>query len=336
METTQISLEEWRKALPDSGFEVFHAPGALDALADHAPGDLRLYAGKKGQQVVGLFPVFVEERAVGTVVTSPPPGFGVPRLGPLVTPASPKRRKREKVNAAFAEGVLDAVNADERFTLFRTICPTSYPDPRPYVWSELDLDTAFTYHLDIDEDPDEFLTNCSKSLRREIRDARDAGVSVTASTDEDDVRRVFEQTQERYGEQDRGFSLPWPYVRDLTRNLATEDRCRAYVARSPDGEFLSGVVALYSNDAAYFWLGGARSSFDGTSVNSLIHWHIVEDIAAGEPRESVSTYDLMGANTERLCRYKSKFGASLRPYYVLESGGAGMRAAKTAYRLVRG
>ncbi|MFC7137880.1 hypothetical protein ACFQRB_18380 [Halobaculum litoreum] len=49
---------------------------------------------------------------------------------------------------------------------------------------------------------------------------------------------------------------------------------------------------------------------------------------------SVDTYDLMGANTERICRYKSKFGADLVPYYTVESEGAGMKAAKTAYRLM--
>jgi len=42
----------------------------------------------------------------------------------------------------------------------------------------------------------------------------------------------------------------------------------------------------------------------------------------------------MGANTERICRYKSKFGAELVPYYTLESEGRGMDAAKAAYRLV--
>jgi hypothetical protein len=44
----------------------------------------------------------------------------------------------------------------------------------------------------------------------------------------------------------------------------------------------------------------------------------------------------MGANTERLCQYKSKFGADLVPYYVVESGGRTMDLAKKTYQaLVR-
>jgi len=333
MEIEQLSLEEWGDALPSSGFEVFHTPAALDVLDDHTAGELRLYGGFKGNQPVGLFPVVVQERAFGRGLLSPPPGLAIPRLGPIVMPTSPKRRKQEKVNGRFAEQVLEELDVDSSLTLFRTVCPTSYPDPRPYVWSNLSLDTSFTYHLEIGDDTDQMLKSFSKSLRREVRDAKDLDIVVDVA-EEDGVRTVFERTRDRYEEQDRGFTLDWAYVSDLTRQLADDDRCRTYVVRTPEGRFLSGIVVLYSNDAAYYWLGGARTTYEGTSVNSLLHWHIIKDIADGEPRESVTKYDLMGANTERLCRYKSKFGASLAPYYTLESGGAGMTAAKTAYRLV--
>lgn len=333
MDVQELTLDEWADALPDAGFELFHAPEALRVLDDHTAGQLRLYGGFKGDQPVGLFPVFVREQAVGRAVLSPPPGRGVPRLGPLVMPASPKRRKREKVNGRFAEAVLDELAVDDSLTVFRAVCPTTYPDPRPYVWSDLDLDTSFTYHLDVDGDTDALLSSFSKSLRREIRDAKDLDVTVRVDNDEG-PRRVFERTRDRYAEQDRPFRLSWPYVADLTDALADADRCRTYVVEDVDGEFLSGIIVPYSNDAAHYWLGGARTVHDGVSVNSLLHWRIVEDIADGEPRESVDTYDLMGANTERLCRYKAKFGADLVPYYGIESGGAATTAAKTAYRLV--
>jgi hypothetical protein len=334
MRLDTLSLEEWGEALPASGFEPFHAPAALSTLAEHAEGDLRLYGAFKGDRPVGLFPAVVRERSVGTAVLSPPPGFSVPQLGPIVMPASPKRRKREKVNGSFAEHLVEELDVDSPLTLFRTVCNTSFPDPRPFVWADLDLDTRFTYKLRIgDDDPDDLLKSCSKSLRREIRDARDLDVTVEAEGTAG-AREVYERTAERYAEQDRGFSLTWPYVRDLTEAMADDDRCRTYVARGPDGEFLTGVVALYSNDAAYYWLGGARTVHEGVSVNSLVHWTMIEDIANDEPRESVHSYDLMGANTERLCRYKSKFGADLAPYYVVESGGPGMDVAKRAYKLV--
>jgi len=333
MEIQQLSFEEWGDALPADGFELFHTTPALRVLDDHVDGELRLYGGFKGDRPVGLFPLVVRESAIGRAVLSPPPGYSVPRLGPLIMPASPKRRKREQVNARFTEAVLEDVGVDDSFTVFRTVCPTTYPDPRPYVWSDLSLDTSFTYHLEVDEDTDALLKSFSKSLRREIRDAQELDVTVEREGTES-VEAIYDQTRERYAEQDRGFTLDRAYVTELTEALAAQDRCRTYVARAPDGELLSGVIVLYSNDAAHYWLGGTRSLHDGTSLNGLLHWNVIEDIAAGEPLPSVDTYDLMGANTERLCRYKSKFGAELVPYYSLESSGPGMTAAKTAYRLV--
>ena len=333
MEIRRLSLAEWDEALPDDGFEVFHTPEALEALEAHTRGELRLYGGYKGEQPIGLAPVFVREQAFGTVALSPPPGFGIPRLGPLVMPTSPKQRKRERVNGRFTEGLLKEFDVDASTTLFRMVCPTSYADPRPFDWSALSVDPTFTYHLPVREDTDALLRSFSKSLRREIRDVGEVNCSIEVG-DHEDIRRIYEQARDRYAEQDRSFGLTWPYVRDLTDALSAVDRCLPYVVRDGDGDFVSGIVALYSNDAAYYWLGGAIATLDGTTVNSALHWRIIRDIAADEPPTSVDTYDLMGANTERLCRYKSKFGADLVPYYTVESEGPGMRAAKTAYRLM--
>ena len=334
MDIHRIDPTEWDSALPASGFDVFHVPAALEVLDRHTAGDLRLLAGYKGDRPVGLFPLVVQDRGLGKAVLSPPPSMGVPRLGPLIMPASPKRRKRERLNRRFTSAAIERVGADGSRSLLRVVCPTDYTDPRPFTWEGLDVETVFTYSLDTaGRTSDDILSSFSKSLRREIRDGLDLGVEVRRDGT-DWAERVHEQTAARYREQDRSYPLEWDYVSDLTDALAAEDRCRVYTAHSPTGEFLSGITVLYSNDAAYFWQGGARATHDNVSINSLLHWHIIEDVVADPPRESVTRYDLMGANTERLCRYKSKFGADLVPYYVVESSGASMALAKKAYQLV--
>jgi len=359
MRVERLNLAEWADALPPDGFEPFHLPAALSAIDSHATGDLRLYGGFKGNQPIALLPVVVQERSVGTAVLSPPPGMAIPRLGPILMPTSPKRRKQEKVNQEFTERVLDRVGADfalderlasaglddalatrvgervdEGLTLFRMICGTDYGDPRPYLWDDLAVEPYFTYHLDLDgRSPDEVMKSFSKSLRREIRDARDLDLTVDREG-VDGARAVYEHTVARYDDQGERLDLPWPYVRELWQNM--DDRARTYVARDGDGEYLTGITVLYSNDAGYFWQGGARTVYEGTSVNSLVHWNVIEEIIDDPPVESVTTYDLMGANTQRLCRYKSKFGADLVPYYLVESSGTTMAAAKRAYEFVQG
>ncbi len=111
-----------------------------------------------------------------------------------------------------------------------------------------------------------------------------------------------------------------------------DDRARVYVAESGDGEFLSGVVVLYSNDTAYFWKGGTGRSDHGFSVNSLLHWRIITDILDDEIGYGIKRYDFHTANNERIVRYKSKFNAELVSHYRIESAGPAMTAAKKAYR----
>jgi len=332
MRIERLPLTDWADALPARGFEPFHTAEALSVLDEYASGTLQLFAGYNGQNPVALLPLFVRRRAVGSVVTSPPPGFGVPRLGPILMPASPKRSKQERLNRRFAEAIVDELSLDATRTLFYMIGNTQYTDPRPYRWADFDVETAFTYSLDVEgQSADDLLSNCSKSLRREIRDVRELDVTVDQAGLEG-TEAIYEQTAERYDQQDEPFGLSWPYVRDLVEALG--ERARSYVVRDPDGEFLSGITVIYSNDAAYFWQGGARGEYDGTTVNSYLHWRIVEDLIDDPPIETVTKYDLMGANTDRLCRYKSKFGASLEPYYTIESAGPQMALAKRAYRKI--
>ncbi|MCL9814027.1 GNAT family N-acetyltransferase [Natranaeroarchaeum aerophilus] len=332
MQIEELTLDDWSGALPKEGIEVFHTPSALSVVADHAPGELRLYGGYKGEQPVGLFPVVVQDRSVGRAVFSPPPGMGIPRLGPIVMPTSPKQRKRERVNRRFTEAVLEELAVEDSLTLFRSICTAAYTDPRPYRWADMDVETNFTYVLDLeDRSPEDVRRSFSKSLRREIGDGEELDLRIEREGVEG-ARSVYDATRRRYEEQDRAFSLEWPYVRDLVTRL--EDRARVYVARTPEGRFLAGITVLYSNDAGYFWQGGTRTTYENVEINSLLHWHVIRDIIEDPPIDSVTGYDLMGANTERLCQYKSKFGAELVPYYVTESSGAGMEVAKRAYRMV--
>ena len=333
MQLERLSLSEWEEALPRTGIEPFHAPEALSVLEDHVAGDLRLLGAYKGDRPVALLPVFERTKRVGRMLVSPPPGMSVSRLGPLVMPASPKRSKREKLNREFADLVVEELDADARSTLFRMTANTDYGDPRPYVWGGFDVETLWTYRLAVDDDPDELLKDASKSLRREITDARDLDVSVEREG-MDGARAIYEETRRRYAEQGRTLPVSWPYVEDLVEAMLETDRARVYVARDDEDRFLTGITVLYSNDAGYFWQGGAKSIHEGVAVNSLVHWNIVEDIAEDPPRETVDTYDLLGANTERLCRYKSKFGSELTPYYRVETGGVRMAAAKKAYELV--
>ena len=352
MRIERLDLDEWGEALPDRGFEVFHTPEALSVLDRHTAGELELYGGFNGQRVVGLFPIFARRLPYGTIVTSPPPFLGA-RMGPIVMPSSPKQRKRDELNRTFTNKVLSEldvtdnnVNKDqdtslpdllrsrfsEHTTLFRTACNVDYSDPRPYVWNGFTATPEFTYRIDVDSlSQDDLLMSFSKSLRRDIRNGQD--IELTVETEGiSSAREIYYDITQRYEEQGSSFSLDWEFVRDLIVELG--DGCRIYVVRDPDGDYLSGIITLYSNDTAYNWIGGTRGTHDGVGVNGLLNWQIISDLYEDDELDSITRYDLHGANNYNLCRFKSKFSGELIEYYVVESSGIEMGLAKRVYKLI--
>jgi len=336
MRLEEIDIDEWDRALPSSGFEVFHTPEALEVLDEHTSAERRLYGVFKGQEAVGLLPVFVSSYGIGRTVTSPPTGMGVPRLGPIVMPTSPKQRKRESVTREFVELVLAELDTSSARSLLHMECPVAYEDPRPFQWADLEVGQVFTYVLDLaDRDAEDVRSGFSRDLRKNVRRADDTDMTVSVEG-VDAAMNVYDDVADRYAEQDEVFPVGRAFYRDLVSALG--DRARTYVARGGDGEYLGGILVLYSNDTASFWQGGVGKSYDGVSVNSRLHWAAITDVIDGDvPIEGadVTGYDLVGANTPRLCEYKSKFGADLVPYYTVESSGVGMSVAKRAYTSIK-
>jgi hypothetical protein len=257
----------------------------------------------------------------------------VPHMGPILMPTSPKQRKIERVNRDFTREIVDELGLAARRTLVRFVGSPGYTDPRPFLWDELSVGTQFTYLLDVPDDLESLLGRFSRDLRSDIRSDDDLDLAV-AIENADAAERIARDVAGRYREQDEEPPFTVPYVTDLVESLG--DRARSYVARDADGDYVGGLIVLYSNDVASFWQGGVSRNFEGVSVNSLLHWRVIQDIAADDPSESVDRYDLVGANTERLCGYKAKFGADLVPYYVVESEGRGMEMAKRTYRVLNG
>lgn len=331
MHIETLTLSEWADALPATGFEWSHTPGTLEVLDSHVKGTLRLYGGYKGNELIGLLPVVVRSELGVTAVVSPPPGFGIPQMGPILLPTSPKQRKQEKVNQEFTRAVLEAVAAHDPLTLFGLSCSTEYTDPRPYLWAGFDVETRFTYRLALDDrSPESVSQSFSREVRRGIRDAENAGVTVTLQGISG-ARSVYDAHERRRNDQGDNYPVPWEYVRDLL--AALEDRARVYVAHAPDGEFLSGITVVYTNEEAYYIQGGTHVDHQYVSANELLHWHVIEDILTDPALASVTRYDLGNANMESLAYYKSKYSAEPIPYYLIKSGRL-MDLAQKAYELL--
>lgn len=324
-------LGDWNDLLERSPHATpFHLAEALHALAAHSSAQLHPLVGYKGDQPVGLFPVFEQQKGPLTMAFSPPPDQKVDYLGPvLLDTANLKRRRLDKRNMRFVDACLDWLEAElgHRYLNLRT--SFHYDDPRPFDWRKLDHRTKYTYVIDLDCDMDTLFEAFSGDARRGIRNVRDTDREVDVSVgDAADARRILDQLRDRLDAVGGSLRVSNAFVDDLYESLPA-DVVRPYVA-TVDGEFHGGILTLESHGTVYAWQGGAKTDGD-LDLNDYLDWTIIRDaIDRGN-----QYYDLVGAESQRLCWYKAKFGPRLAPYNIVQQSSPGVDALASIYKRIR-
>lgn len=324
---TDRSSVDWDDHVERSGMgTVFHCSAALDVFEAHADATVHSLVGYKGQEVVGLFPVFELRKGPVSTVFSPPPRLGIPALGPVSTNYRKlKRKKRDLRNKRFVDGCLDWLGDEigPRYTHVETMPP--YDDVRPFKWAEYDVSPRFTYELDLTPGKEAVFEGFKGNLRSHIRRHEDYEVFEGGV---DAIEFILEQVRARFEAQDKSYEITTDYVADLYEALP-DGQLRPYIG-SYDGEWLGGVIVPSLDDRMFYWQGGGKPDAS-VPINDLIHWYVIQD---GIDR-GVETYDLTGANTYRISKYKAKFNPDLAPYYEIEHGTRTMNVASDIYRKLR-
>lgn len=307
---------------------AFHYYESLEAIADHSNTELWPLIGFKGQEVVGLFPVFERSTVGASVAFSPPPNLLVPYLGPaLLNVEKLKQRKAERRHGRFIRGCFEYLfeAVDPKYASIRT--DGRYADLRPLKWTGFDVTPDYTYVVDLTMGEEELLTMFSSDARSNVRSAGDVSYTVEEGSRRD-IKRIVNQVRDRHEAQDLFYGVTPGFVVDLHRVLP-EGVLRPYTI-DIEGSFVGGMITLEDGDTIYRWQGGAKHDAD-VPANDLLDWAIIRD-AMGRGLE---TYDLVGADNPRLNGYKAKFGPTLRPFYSAERAGPAFRLLAEAYKRLR-
>ena len=307
----------------------FHQLDALEVQAAHAGAELHPLVGFKGQEMVGVLPVFEVSKGPLTAVFSPPPDLLVAYLGPALSDMGEmNRRTAEKRRARFVDGCFEWIDDHLGPNHLHIRTGGRYDDLRPFQWNGCDLSVHYTYEVDLSPGAEAVMANFSSDARRNVR-TNGKPPFVLEEGDEDDLRAILEQVRSRYESQGLAYTVPPEFVVDLADRL--EGGVRPYVCRVDD-EFVGGIVSLEHGDAIYRWQGGVRVDVDvDLPVNDLLDWHVMnEGMDRGRTR-----YDLVGANNRRINRYKAKFGPELRTFYSVDRGSPLTRMAAKLYKRLR-
>ena len=317
--------DRWNDLVRDSPEATpFHLYEALETFAAESGTTLHPLLTRKGQEPIGLFPVF--ERRVGPVPVafSPPPNLKVEYMGPvLVERQSLKPRRRERNRAHLVETAMEWV--DDRIAPRYINVRTSwqFDDPRPFVWRDWSLTPRHTYVVDLDRDPDDLFMAFSSDARSNVRAAEEYDVDVYEGGPET-IESTFDLVRRRHEDQ----GVEFPVTADFFRRLyeACPDGVLRPYACDLDGEFVGGTLCLDFDDTVLTWSGTAERDVP-ISPNDLLGWHAMQ-AAMDRGR---SHFDLVGANLERTAEYKAKFAPELERYYRLERASTPARIAARAY-----
>ncbi|MTD43044.1 GNAT family N-acetyltransferase [Conexibacter sp. W3-3-2] len=147
--------------------------------------------------------------------------------------------------------------------------------------------------------------------RRDVRAARDAGLTVRAATREDVCTHLPAMLDALHA---RGGETGWPARRTTAlawERLAASPHARMTTAVDADGTPVAVTIALHHGTRTHLWLGAAHRR-DGIDPHALLYWDAIEDAAA----RGLDAVDLVGAPTPGIVAYKRKFGAVERPVLV--------------------
>lgn len=314
IEITKFESEEfdrWNDLVdrsPDTN--VFHRSKALTLQADHAGATLYPLVGFKGQEPVGLWPLFELTKGPFSAVFSPSPPLWVHRLGPTMLNMSKlKQRKVDRRTRRFVDGCFEWVadHCDPQYV--RITSELGFQDARPFKWNDADVSPAYTYVVDLTPDKEDLLMSFSSDARNNVNKTDDTYTIKEGSVD--DVDRIIEQVRARYREQGKGFNFPIEFGRELVTELP-DGFVRPYCCYV-EGEYVGGILTYEDDDRIHRWHGGVKTDID-LPVNDLLDWYIMTDAM----ERGINEYDLVGADDRRITSYKAKFSPSLRPFYNIE------------------
>jgi hypothetical protein len=185
--------------------------------------------------------------------------------------------------------------------------PVAFSDIREFKWSDYSVDPLFTYYLPTDASLDDILKGFSRSTKRLIRGINNNkfGIEMVQSTE---LAPFFDLLSRRYKEQ--GLKLPivsTGYLADLLQLYP--DNINLYYVYDKDGVIIGSNLTIMYKNKLISWLGTPKPDVN-LPVNEFIFWEFIK-----MAKETGRIFEIGGADTRRLCSFKSHFNPSLETSY---------------------
>jgi hypothetical protein len=102
------------------------------------------------------------------------------------------------------------------------------------------------------------------------------------------------------------------YLDDLF-NLFYPENMKIFSIKK-EGQFITGMIALAYKDKILLWMGTPKINVGGAYPNDLLFWEFI----SWAHNNNYKVLENQWANTQRLCKYKSKFNPRTSIYFSCE------------------
>lgn len=206
------------------------------------------------------------------------------------------------------EQILTALEAalHREFAHVRLINDRALLDARPFLWSGWTVTPRFTYLLPA-VPSEERLQQFEHNVRKKIRKAQEAGLTVHQVDGIDEVLATYALAYRRHGS---APPVPQAVLRAVVEGALAARLGRAYVVRDAGGTSHGFQLLLFDRAHAYALFAGADPECLRDGGFSLLLARVLDELSA-----SGHAFDFMGANTPPIAAFKRSFGGALVPYW---------------------
>ncbi|MGE3362321.1 MAG: GNAT family N-acetyltransferase [Rhizobiaceae bacterium] len=259
---------------------------------------------KKGDEIHAALP-FLPKRVRGFRILTQPKL--TPFLGPWLRPTGAKSANDYARQKDLMNELIDGLPPHDHY---RQNWSPNVTNWLPFYWRGFAQTTRYTYSLEGLTASQDLWGGLRDNIRREIRRAENRMSIGVADGTLKEFLDLSDLTFKRQGRKP-------PYSRDYVQRIDTAcaDRgCRRiFIARDPEGRQHAGAYIVWTDDSAYYLMGGGDPAVRNSGAMSLCMWRAIEFAATVTRR-----FDFEGSMIEPVERFFRAFGAQQTPYFNIQ------------------
>ena len=307
-----VPVQEWNRIVEESpNGLIFHLSDWLDILESTQRIRLiryGLYSDQDGNELVGVFPVFVGHYGPIRVAGSPLIVEDTPYMGPVCA-------DHLLIDALRATQV--AVRKEASYFRALLHCTLSEVDCSQLQSEGFVCITKHTHKLDLTKGIESVWKNMEGRCRTSVRKAEKAEIAVTKVSGLPEgfvaLSSYYRLVDDVYHRQKRQPPNPLELFRRLWEKLYLKGMLSLFMARL-HGRDIGGILLAHYKGRVYYLDGASDRQFAAHCATNLLLWKAIQWSNAEGYRE----FDFVGSDIPRLSNFKASFGGELTSYLCLE------------------